>query len=318
MGLMRIPVELYALGCVLLVILCFGAAGGFVSGFLVRKKETQNAKPEVAGDGDEIDLSSRSRRKHLVNALAGAVGAFAFAPFGARILDLKLEPLFSLVDVEETVKSTLFLISLSAIGGFAGYRMLTSLANKMLAKLEERADDLDERTRSLETSKAQLEEKTSALQESNVVLEAKLLEAQADLHVSEARFQDALSLLDDFFKRVATVSIPSEVLASAHKTKGRALKRVGRVREALAAADEGLELPGVPPRARSSLLYNKACYTALLAAAPASAQDVQAVVALLKGSHALFPLKKSELDDDKDFDPIRETDAFKAFLSELS
>lgn len=281
--------ELYSLGLILLVIACFGAASGAISGFLKNR-----------GAEEELDPGLSAAKKSRINAIAGTIGAFAFVPFGARILDVQFAPIFSYGKPDDTVKNLLFLISLATIGGFAGYRMLSSLTNKMLKELEKRADDLDKRTRSLE--------------ESNDILEAKLLESRADLHVAEKRYNYALSVLQEFFLIVKVKEIPSEIIARGYNTQSRALKRLERVDEALRAVELGLGLNNTNPRVIANLLYNKCCYKSIALGHAATEQEALPLVELLRKAHGLAPLKRKEIDDDEDFSNIRATLALEELL----
>ena len=191
-----------AFGFILVVIACFGALGGLVSGFFIRKFPSHAGEYTV-----ELDPTIPSSLRHIANAIVGIVGAFAFVPFGARILDLDFVSLISKDKLENTLKYVLFVISLASIGGFAGYRFLETLANKMLDRV---VDELGKRTKILEQSKVDLEKKTTELQQANETLEEsntlqqlELLEARANLQVNDgaANSENVLGLIDEFFAK---------------------------------------------------------------------------------------------------------------------
>lgn len=307
-----------ACGFTLIVIACFGALGGLVSGFFIRKF------PSHAGDYTvELDPAIPSSLRHIANAIVGIVGAFAFVPFGARILDLNFTNLISKDRLEDTLKCVLFMISLASIGGFAGYRFLETLANKMLDRL---VDELGKRTKVLEQSKHDLERKTTDLQQANETLEGsnalqqlELLEARANLQVNDgaANSENVLGLIDEFFAKLSRSKyVPADLVANAYKQRARAFKKIGKINEALDTVNTALKYRDISPTVRAVLLFNKACYSSLLLRRSASEDEASAVVENLRECYKLFRFKKQEALKDKDFDNIRETEAFKAFQGE--
>lgn len=233
------------LGCAFMVIFCFGAVAGIVSGFFQRK--TVNGTVVV-----ELNPSSISFRKHLINLIIGVVGAFAFVPFGARILDLDFQHIFNQGPLQDTFKCLLFLISLSIIGGFAGYRALASLTDKMLARMNE----LDLRTKELETANSKLGRANQELDE---------------MAKREAAFDRAMyaSIVKDQDIEAATTAIQKSLESYPTKygefVNGMVLKRKRKLNEAIQALDRAFLLPPdefCPTDA--SLYWNKACYIALL------------------------------------------------------
>lgn len=232
------------LGCAFTVIFCFGAVAGVVSGFFQRK--TLNGAVVV-----EINQGSISLKRHIVNMLIGIVGAFAFVPFGARILDLDFVHIFTHGQLDNTFKCILFLISLSTIGGFAGYRALAVVTDKMLAKMNE----LDARTKDLEASNSELEKANKHLE----------VGAKREAAIDRAVYA---SIVKDQDIGAATTAIKKSLDICPTKygefVNGMVLKRRGLLADASAAVDRALSLPPdefCPTDA--SIYWNKACYVAL-------------------------------------------------------
>lgn len=84
----------------------------------------------------------------------------------------------------------------------------------------------------------------------------------------------------------------------AYIEKGRALKRLGRVQEALQTVEEGLKVKGDDPR----LLYNRACYLSLLRQ---DASHDAVILADLQTAIRLMPKLKENVAMDPDLENVR-------------
>lgn len=231
------------LGCVFAIIGCFGGVAGVVSGFLLRK----------GAETVEVDPSALSGRRHLANFLVGMVGSFAFVPFGARVLDLEFVHIFNHTRLEDTLKCTLFLVSLAIIGGFAGYRGLAALTDKMLAKVNE----LDLRTKELENAKARLEALNAEMDERS----KKQAAFEGAAYAKTMQDEDLVAAATAIAKSLAIYPTKFGEFVNA-----RILRRKRDYLQAIAALDRALQLP--PDQYFSndaSIYWNKACYLAVSA-----------------------------------------------------
>jgi tetratricopeptide (TPR) repeat protein len=95
--------------------------------------------------------------------------------------------------------------------------------------------------------------------------------------------------------------------ASAYGEKGRALKRLNRVGQALAEVEEGLKLK--PDKA--PLLYNRACYKLLLGQGPR-----EDILADLKKALAINPELRKDARGDEDLKPLRDLDEFQKLVAD--
>ena len=93
--------------------------------------------------------------------------------------------------------------------------------------------------------------------------------------------------------------------AEAYIEKGRALKRLGRLNEALQSVEEGLNARPDDPR----LLYNRACYRSLLG------EDDEAVLGDLEKAFTLMPKLKENASMDSDLQRVQKLDRFRELVS---
>ena len=296
---------LFTLACVFVIVACFGGVAGVVSGFLLRK----------GADAIEVDPTMLSPGQHLANFLVGVVGSFAFVPFGARILDLEFVHVFNHARLEDTLKCTLFLISLAIIGGFAGYRGLAALTDKMLAKVNE----LDSRTQDLEKAKARLDSRTEDLESAKTRLDART----QDLEQAKARLESLNRDMDERAKKQAAFDgafyakmMKDEDIVAAATAITKSLetyptklgefvnaliyRRKKRYDQAIAALDRALDLPTDEYFSNNASIYwNKACYLAI------SAPERQAeIIWNLDRSIEIKPRYRDDVAKDPDLRPL--------------
>ena len=97
----------------------------------------------------------------------------------------------------------------------------------------------------------------------------------------------------------------------AYIEKGRALRRLGRIQEALQTVEEGLKMKSDDPR----LLYNRACYLSLLRK---DASHDTVIRADLQKAFQLMPKLKQNALVDPDLENVRHLDGFAAIFGGAS
>jgi hypothetical protein len=198
----------------------FGAIGGAVGSVL---------RGDASGENrivlSSVDTSSRIR--------AGIVGDIAIGIGGAVTVVFLFERILPLDSGDKNSNAHALLISISFIAGVFGRNIIEKARRKL--------DEFDQKY------KEKQEEDRRATQEASAIKE------EARKAINEQRYEEALKLLD-----AAMEKNPNYV--NNYIEKGRALKRLGRIREALTVLQEALKIEPENPK----VLYNMACYKALL------------------------------------------------------
>jgi tetratricopeptide (TPR) repeat protein len=325
-------------------VLCFGAAGGIAQGVVqlrereALEKEAAKKKGRASGavaDISPVTQSTVSEGYWLGHTLIGILGAFALVPFGIRILDLDLKPLGSdSSDFQGLLKSSLFLLSLAALGGFSGYRALSGLGKHVLDKLlKEKTERIEVEQEVIAEKTEALEHRTSEIQQDYIKQKAELALYKAKCNMSDGLYMDALANTKDFFMLHKSGVISPKDLVFGYIQQGRALKMLGRYDEALQAVGQGLkaienafssvetdtktERP--PDRYHGALLYNRACYKILAESKKkGSFTDslIDEIIGDIKEALKLIEISRQYIDKDPDFDPVRSNSRFQRFLAE--
>lgn len=263
----------------------FGGLGGAVGGALRGSNALELCSFEP--------LSLPKSEKHGVNKTAepehwkinlGVVGEIASGLGGATAAvflfggTLKFD--------EKDPKTYVLLVSVSFLAGAFGKQVVAIAGERLLKEVGVQAKEAK-----VEAQSAQ--QKANRATAMGYTLEAIHLTRKEEPNEALIMAQSALEL--------------DPTYANAYGEKGRALRRLGRLEEALAAVEEGLKVD----KNKAELLYNRACYKVLLGKA-SSAE----VLEDLKKALALKPeLKKSALKDE-DLQALAELPEFIKLIGE--
>lgn len=241
-------------------------------------------------------------------------------PFGLRILDLDLRPLHPTdIDFQGLLKSSLFLISLATLGGFSGYRILCGLGKHILDKI------LKEKTEAIEEKQGEIVEKTSTLERETHELKQDYLNQQRELLLYKAKcnytdglYNEALENIRDFFSIAKQSETPPADLTFAFIQRGRAYKKLRKYDDAINSVNEGLQViqeskelkersphsKRPPVRHHGVLLFNRACYRALLDAKSSDSSAIDTITSDLRAASELIPLTHEDLLKEEDLSSV--------------
>ena len=163
-------------------------------------------------------------------------------------------------------KPPILLVSVSFIGGVVGRKVIEKASAKLLSEEEARKIAKDEVSR------------PAAVVYTNTASEL----------IKKKLYEEALSVLKTALASDATYT-------GAWVEQGRALKNLGRVKEALHSVEQALK---IDPK-KVEALYNRACYNALLGG------DINTIAEDLKRSFELSPALRDIAKNDPDLDGVR-------------
>jgi tetratricopeptide (TPR) repeat protein len=217
----------------------FGAIGGAVGGILRNGNTIALCRLETP-----VKIEAKRKIKTADVIFLGVTGDIAVGLGGACAVvflfgsAIRIDP-----DPKETMSKGL-LISISFLAGAFGKNIIATAGEKLLAQA---------RAVAKEEAEAAAAEK----------VEERVAPTAATAYATSAAHKLMFSNEDEYHEalKLAGLALQNEPgLSYASLVKGVALKRLGRVEEALAAVEEGLKIH--PGDAR--LRYNRACYLALL------------------------------------------------------
>lgn len=280
----------------------FGALGGVVGGIL-----RSDNKLELCS----FEQASRIKLGVVGDVVVGLGGASAltFLFGGTNLLNFDVKNLQSLV----------LLVSASCVGGAYGRKIMEIAGEKLLRQAREESRQVAKE----ESRQVVKEESRQVAEESRQVAKEEarqVAEESRQVAKEEARqvakeesrslvnptkaiaytltatnlinagrdFETALDILEK-----ALDSDPKN--AGAWVERGRALKKLGRIQEALEAVEQALK---IDPK-KVEALYNRACYNALLGG------DIDSIVEDLKKSLELAPALRKIAKTDPDLEKVR-------------
>jgi tetratricopeptide (TPR) repeat protein len=252
----------------------FGAVGGAIGGVLRNDNKLALCRIEAP---DKVHL--------------GVVGDISFGLGGACAIvflfgnTLRIDP-----------KDTVLLISLSFIAGTSGKSIVELAAKRLLGMAKAVARD----TATTVAQKVAQETVKAVSKDVEPVASAVYADAAAD-HIDKGENSHGLELADR-----ALSYEPQDIYA--HIQKGRALSRLGRVKEALTTIEEALS---IQPN-NAYCLYNKACYMALLG------MSSEEILAGLSKALQEIPELRRDAETDSDLDSLRDLPEFKRLLSDAA
>lgn len=255
----------------------FGALGGFVGGVL----RSENAfELCVIQEGAEIktaagNVKQRKQSKiclgtlgEIAVGLGGAVGAVFL--FGGT---LKFD--------EHDPKTYVLLISVSFLAGAFGKRVVEAAGKRLFEEVKEAKNDA-------KTAQSQADHAAAM----GYTLNAGIANNQGDSHLALTMTDYAIELDDEYI--------------SAYVEKGRALKRLGRLSEALETIEKALRMNSTRP----DLTYNHACYKLL------TGGSTTEVIDELRKTFDLRPDLKEAAKNDPDLDSLKTNPEFIKLLAE--
>ncbi len=257
----------------------FGGLGGAVGGILRNSNSLElssfdniSPAPSRTGDNKGVKPEHWNICLGLVGDLATGLGGATAAVFlfGGT---LKFE--------EHDPKSYVLLVSVSFLAGAFGKQVVSMAGERLLKEAK------------MEAKEAKVEAESARRQADRATAMGYTLQAVQLDRKKEPK--EALAMAE-----LALESDPS--YANAYGEKARALKRLGRVEEALSVVEEGLKKD--PDKA--ALLYNRACYKALLG----RFSNPDEVLAGLKRAFEINPELKTEALKDEDLARVRDLPEF--------
>ena len=252
-----------------------GAAGGAVGGLL------RSQEKEEQDDRYFFRLCSLEPPPALIDlgilgdTVVGIGGATAAVfLFGGT---LKFEP--------GKPETFVLLVSVSFIAGVFGRKLVETAGERLLNQAREAAKE--------------------AARKESILPAAMAAVVSASQLYSAGQYAEAVKVLDDVIKNSPTY-IPAYI------EKGRALKKMGQIKEALAAVNQALAMKPADAgfgNLTPTLLYNRACYKAL------AASPLPDVLADLKQAISGDPTLKADAPKDEDFKSIWDKKEFLDLVS---
>lgn len=172
--------------------------------------------------------------------MAGVGGAIVGVAFAGGLVEHNYQEIsLAAKDSAKFVGGVLRLLAVAILGGYLGVRLIDQVAERLLSqKIKQMEDKLDSVRSEFDVERTIRESAKS---------------------VRDGFPSRALGVLDELLQHVPHGVIRPDDLANVRVLRGYALKRLGRLREALQEVEASLRI-----KPTYAGWYNKACYTALL------------------------------------------------------
>lgn len=280
-------------------------------------------RPVAIGLGMDLDVADGLRRHHgvrvpsisalcwrmILGALAGIGGSLAFV--GVLALDGK----FRAAPQNEDI---LLFCSAGVISGFLGFKLLVRLSNNLEEQLRHLADRQAAKEATDVEQTLRIKEQSLRLAVSNGYYVANSLREDAPERSDPEAVEDAIKVLEE-----------ARSAHRSHRPAAMILGRLYRARNDEAADDllKGIEVLTDALAAKSAegtgedkdaadILYNRACYYALLFAKDGNQANKNSCLSDLEKSVKLLPKNAQHAKEDSDFDPVKESEKFKSLIGE--
>jgi len=245
----------------------FGAIGGAVGGVLRNENKLALSMIEVP---DRIQL--------------GVVGDICLGLGGACAVVFLFGNTLQ-IDPKDDARSKLLLISISFLAGVFGKRIVELAGQKLLKQAEEKAKAVAQET--VTTEVAPPAAATYAFAATELIRTGESIPKALEMAELALRYD------------------PKSIHALIEKA--RALKRLGKVEEALATIEEALRIRPDEPKS----LYNRACYMSILK------KNSAEILADLKKAFQSLPELREDARKDPDFESMRSLPEFKNLVGEV-